>query len=206
MQPACKHPGCRCDMPSTLKAILRLRFRSRSLQAGYSLIELVLAVAVFGLVCGLMLNCYIQAGVNAEWSGYSLAAESLGMDQVEQARQAKWDSISGSGSCNYLLALNLLGKNLSTNLGAGTITLTGYTTNILDIPYATSTNYVIATNYVSTQIFNLNNNPNNAQICMLQVQTVWPFNYRSTNVTYFTNTIATYLAPCNESPTNLVSQ
>lgn len=195
MQPACKQQGCRCDMPSTLKAIFRLGFRSSRLQAGSTLIELMIAAAIFGIVFGVILNCYYQSGLMAEWSGYSLAAESLGMEQIEQARQASWDAISGSGGHNNLTKLNLLGGNLSTNNSTGTITLTGYMTNILDIPYAT-TNFVIATNFVTCQILNLYGDINQAQICMLRVDTVWPFSYtyndRSTKqATYFTNTIVT---------------
>jgi prepilin-type N-terminal cleavage/methylation domain-containing protein len=188
-------------MLSTRKAIFRLRFRSSRLRAGYTLIELVIATGIIAVVYGLILNCYIQSGLMAQWSGYSLAAQSLGISQIEQARQASWDAIGGSGGHNNLTNFVKFGF-LGISNNTANQTWTGYTTNILDIPYAT-TNYVIATNYVSSQILNLNNDANQAQICLFRVDTVWPFNYRSTNATYFTNTIMTYLAPDNESPTNL---
>jgi hypothetical protein len=91
---------------------------------------------------------------------------------------------------------------LSTNYNSTNQTWTGYTTNILDIPYA-STNYTIATNYVSIQLINLNNQTNpRVQVYMIRVDTVWPFFYRFKNL-YYTNTAATLLAPDNRDPGSL---
>ena len=73
MGPTGKHLGCRRDQRPTLKAIPCLRFRSSRLQAGYSLIEVVMATAVIGMVYGMIIQGYMQAGLRAQWSGYSLA-------------------------------------------------------------------------------------------------------------------------------------
>ena len=197
-----KHLGCRRDQQPTVKTILCLRVRSGRRQAGYTFIEMVIATAIIAIVYGGIIQCYIQSGKNAQWSGYSLAAQSLAMEQIEQARAATWDIYGGSAATNQLINLvNLSGRNYnSTNQ-----TFTGYSTNLLDVPYAT-TNYVVATNFVTTQIINLYGDASlQIQICLIRVDTVWPFNYRG-NTLYFTNTIITYLAPDNRDPSALTPQ
>ena len=192
MRPTGKRPGCRHDQQPTLKAILFLRFRSGRLQAGYTLIEVVVAAGIIAMVYGMILSCYVQSGLRAQWAGYSLAAQDLANEQIEQARSAVWDPATGK---NELLQMNLR----STNYNSTNQTFTGFTTNILDIPYA-STNYTIATNYVSIQLINLNNQTNpQVQVYMIRVDTVWPFFYRIKNL-YYTNTAATLLAPDNRDP------
>jgi prepilin-type N-terminal cleavage/methylation domain-containing protein len=195
MEPTGKHPGCQRDQQPPRKAILFLRFRSSRLQAGFTLIEVVVAAGIIAMVYGMILSCYVQSGLRAQWAGYSLAAQDLANEQIEQARSAVWDPATGK---NELLQLNLL----STNYNSTNQTWTGYTTNILDIPYA-STNYTIATNYVSIQLINLNNQTNpRVQVYMIRVDTVWPFFYRFKNL-YYTNTAATLLAPDNRDPGSL---
>jgi prepilin-type N-terminal cleavage/methylation domain-containing protein len=200
MEPTGKRLGCRRDQQPTLKAILFLRFRSRRLQAGYSLIEVVMAAAIIALVYGMIINCYIQSGMKAEWSGYSLAAQSLANEQIEQARSAIWDLAGGTNGNGYneVTQLNLFSRSYD----PGTKTWSGYTTNILDVPYA-NTNFVMATNYVSIQLVNIDNSTvPPIQVQMVRVDTVWPFFYRTNNL-LFTNTAATMLAPDNRNPNAL---
>ena len=200
MGPTGKQLGCRRNQQPTLKAILFLRFRSRRLQAGYSLIEVVVAAAVIALVYGMIINCYIQSGMRAEWSGYSLAAQSLANEQIEQARSAIWDLAGGTNATGYneVTQLNLFSRSYD----PATKTWSGYTTNILDVPYA-STNFVMATNYVSIQLINVDNSTiPPIQVQMVRVDTVWPFFYRTNNL-LFTNTAATLLAPDNRNPNAL---
>jgi hypothetical protein len=139
----------------------------------------------------MIIKVYIQSGLRAQWSGYSLAAQSLATEQIEQARSAMWDPAGGK---NEITQLNLSMRSFTTN--SLSQTLSGYTTGILDIPYR-STNYVIATNYVSIQLFYLNGQTNPPiQVYLIRVDTVWPFFYRS-GINYFTNTGATLLGPDN---------
>jgi prepilin-type N-terminal cleavage/methylation domain-containing protein len=190
-RPTGKHLGCRRDQQPTLKAILFLRFRSSRLQAGYSLVEVVIAAAIIALVYGAILNCYIQSGLRAQRSGYSLAAQSLAIQQIEQARAAMWDMALAK---NDVTNLNLLGRSYNSS----SQTWSAYTTNILDVPYI-ATNYILVTNYVTIQHIDLNNDPNTpGEVQMIRVDTVWPFFYRNRNL-YFTNTAATLLAPDNRS-------
>ena len=159
-----------------------------------------MSAAIIALVFGAIINCYIQSGMKAEWSGYSLAAQSLATEQIEQARAAIWDLAGGTNATGYneVTQLNLFSRSYD----PGTQTWSGYTTNILDVPYA-NTNFVMATNYVSIQVINIDNSTiPPIQVQMVRVDTVWPFFYRSTNL-YFTNTAATMLAPDNRNPNAL---
>lgn len=192
MRPMDGYWSRRRDQRITGKAILFTRFRSVSSLAGYSLVEVVIATAIIALVYGIIITGYIQCGLRAQWSGYSLAAQSLANEQVEQARSAIWDPF--------------LAKNEITNLNLSSLTYTstnktwsGYVTAILDVPYA-GTNFTIATNFVYVQLINLNNSSNPpVQVQMVRVDTVWPFHYRARDL-YFTNTSATLLAPDNRDP------
>ena len=163
----------------------------RRLEArGFTLLEVVMSSAIVALVFAGIIEAYEQSGQRLEWTGYSLAAEALAIQTIEQARATLWDTAQNP-PVNELTNLNLMG--VSYNSG----TLTGYSTNILDIPYE-STNYVIATNYVTIQMLNVNGNTN-VQEQVVQVQTVWPFYIRASNL-YFTNTVSTIISPDNRSP------
>jgi hypothetical protein len=192
MRPTGKHPGCRRDQLPILKTVLCGKLRYRRLLAGYSLIEVVLASGIIALVYGMIINCYIQCGLRAQWAGYSLAAQSLANQQIEQARSAVWDPAM---SQNEVTNLNLLSRSYNSS----TRTWSGYTTNILDVPYS-KTNYTIVTNYISIQLINCDNSTvPPVQVQMIRVDTVWPFRYRRGNL-YFTNSAATLLAPDNRDP------
>jgi prepilin-type N-terminal cleavage/methylation domain-containing protein len=193
LRPTGKYPGGGRDQQPTLKTAFGGRFRSRCQSAGYSLIEVVVASAIIALVYGSILTCYIQCGLRAQWAGYSLAAQSLANQQIEQARSAIWDPAMGF---NQMTQLNLPGWTYN----SGTKTWAGYVKAVLDVPYAT-TNFTVATNYVSVQLLTISTIPP-VQVQMIRVDTVWPFRYRAGNL-YFTNTAATMLAPDNRDSQTL---
>ena len=87
---------------------------------------------------------------------------------------------------------------LSSSYNSTTKTLTGYTTNIMDIPWK-GTNYMIATNFITIQRFYENNNSNVlVELQMVRVDTVWPFNgWGKLGLAYYTNSTCTYIAPDN---------
>jgi prepilin-type N-terminal cleavage/methylation domain-containing protein len=62
--------------------------RSRS---GFTLTEVLFAVALLGLGAGGILNAYVMSTQHTEWSAYSLAAQSLASQALEQVKEAKWD-------------------------------------------------------------------------------------------------------------------
>lgn len=66
-------------------------FPNRSLRA-FTLIEVMIAFLIFGLVSGGILYGYVQANRVAEWSSMSLGAQSYASQGLEQARAAKWDT------------------------------------------------------------------------------------------------------------------
>ncbi len=142
-------------------------------RAGFTLPEVVVSMAIATLVFSGSITAYIQSSYRAEWTGYSLAAESLAIQQVEQARSAVWDTLQTPV------------KNEITNL----VTLSAA---VMDMPVQ-GTNYVWATNYASVQSIVLSNAVG-ASVYKVRVDTVWPFRWAN-QTKYFTNTVVDYFAP-----------
>ena len=95
---------------------------------GFTLAEVVVAIAIATLSFGGVIYGYVLTADRAQWSAYSLAAQSLAMQGVEQARAAKWDPKAWP-------AVDELG-------------VTNYTqVDMLDVPV--SGQPVLATNYIS---------------------------------------------------------
>ena len=74
--------------------------------AGFTLAEVVVAIAIATLSFGGVIYGYVFTADRAQWSAYSLAAQSLAMQGVEQARAAKWDpkawpAVDELGVTNY---------------------------------------------------------------------------------------------------------
>jgi type II secretory pathway pseudopilin PulG len=132
---------------------------------GFTLMEVGIASCISGLMIGGIIFGYVQSTNRAEWSAYSLAAESLAMQRLEQTRAATWDPL---GLIDELLAGNFPVR-----------------AEVLDIPRS-GTNVVWATNY--TTITQVSANP---PLRMIRVDCVWPFIRRG----LFTNTVVTYRAP-----------
>ena len=60
----------------------------------FTLVEVLVALLIFGMVSAGILYGYVQANRLAEWSSMSLGAESYALQGIEQARAAKWDTAS----------------------------------------------------------------------------------------------------------------
>jgi type II secretory pathway pseudopilin PulG len=159
---------------------------------GFTIVEVVMAVGILAVVFGGILTAYMQSGLRLEWTGYSLAAQSLAIQTIEQARAGVWDPAQ-TPPVNQIAQLNLL----STNYNSSTKTWTGYSVGILDVPYK-STNYITATNYVSVQMIYVGG-VTNVQAQVIRVDTSWPFTIRALNL-YFTNTVCTMISPDNRDP------
>ena len=160
---------------------------------GFTLVEAVMAVAILALVFSGIITAYIQSNRRAEWTGYSLAAQALGIHQIEQARSAVWDFSLGK---NELTNLNLLSWSYNTTTKAGA----GYATNVLDLPVS-GTNVVVATNFVTVKMLNLSG-LSNVQVQMVTVDTVWPF-MTGGHKRLYTNRTASYFGPDNRDITGL---
>lgn len=159
--------------------------RSTVSTSGFTLAEVVITVAVTALIFGGIITAYVQSAYKAEWSGYSLAAQALAIQQLEQARAAKWDT-QDTPVVNEITNLNLLSWGCSGGVWSG------YSTNILDLPVS-GTNTIVATNFTTVFPVTISAVPL-VTIYMVKVDTVWPF-VRSGQRVYFTNTVAAYYAP-----------
>ena len=63
-------------------------------EAGFSLIEVLVALGILGTVFAGVTYGYVQANRISEWSAMSLAAQSYASQGTEQARAAHWSSYS----------------------------------------------------------------------------------------------------------------
>jgi len=161
-----------------------------------TLIEVAISMAIVALLFGSTIQAYIQSGQRVAWTGYSLAAQALAQQTIEQARSALWDPGQPS-SPNQITNLNVVAGSGSYN--TGTRTWTGYATNILDVPYSAN-NYTVATNFVTVQMVYLDGS-SNCPAEFVRVDCVWPYGLR-TGMQYFTNTVSTLIAPDNRDPSS----
>lgn len=156
-------------------------FSRRYKISAFTLAEVTISIAIAGLVFGAILTGYVQSAKQAEASGYSLAAQAYGIQQLEQARSAVWD-VSSITNINQLTNLSMIGwANLSG-------VWRGYTWTNIDIPYSGS-NFIRATNFVTVSTVSVSASPS-VTIQSVQVDTVWKYNRRN-----FTNTMVNYYAP-----------
>ena len=176
-------------------------FRTKRGEAGFvmTLWEVLIAVVIVAVVFGLIFDGYVTTAKMAQWTGFSLAAQAMAGQAVEQARSAVWDIALQKTEVTNMTLIN---KQITIN--GNNWTMTGYTTNVLDIPWK-GTNYVLATNFVTVQSFFQNGVSNPwVQMQSVTVQTVWPFDaWGSYTLSYYTNTVCTFIAPDNRDPTTL---
>jgi prepilin-type N-terminal cleavage/methylation domain-containing protein len=129
---------------------------------GFTLVEVVMSLAVAGILILGLVSGYRQAVRVAEWSAYSLAANSIAVQGLERARAAKWDPAGG---------VDRLQTSYLTN-----------TWEVLDVPSGQTT-LVCATNcYAITTISTA------PPLKMIRVDCVWRFLDRG----LYTNTVSTY--------------
>ena len=129
--------------------------------------EAVVSLGVAGIMILGLVSGYLLAVRQAEWSAYSLAANGLALEQLEQVKAAKWDPM-GSPPVDQVVSSNFPTEVLA-----------------LDVPVCQS-NIVYATNF--TTISTLATNP---PLKMVRVDCVWFYYQRK----LFTNTLVTYRAP-----------
>lgn len=163
-------------------SVSRSRLRKQR-SVGFTLAEVVVSIGITGVIFGGILTGYIQSGKKAEWSGYSLAAQAYGIQQLEQARAAVWD-ISSATNVNQITNLNLINWTFSGNMWRG------YSWTNIDIPYNTTNGtFIRATNFVSVTNVVISTTPL-ISVHAVRVDTVW--RYQNKNVT---NTLVNYYAP-----------
>ena len=191
------HPGS--GKPGGGQLPLPAAANRRRREAGFILTfwEVLISVIIVALLFGTIINGYLATAVREEWTGYSLAAQSLAVKTIDQARAAVWDIALGK---NELTNMALI----SASWNAGTMTYSGYMTNVLDLPYKGG-NYVLATNFVTIQLINEPGVPaNTVQVQSIRVDTVWPFTGWGKHAAQcYTNSIYTFIGPDNRDPSSL---
>ena len=131
---------------------------------GGTLVELVIALSIALITVSASMKGYILTANKSEWSAYSLAANSMAMQRLEQARAAKWDP-GAWPSVDRVIQANF-----------------PPVTNVLDVPISGSN---IVFGVVTTTITNISANP---PLKMVRVDCVWKF----TTHGWFTNTVTSY--------------
>jgi prepilin-type N-terminal cleavage/methylation domain-containing protein len=133
--------------------------------SGFTLAEVIVAIAIATLSFGGVICGYVATADRAQWSAYSLAAQSLAMQGVEQARSAKWDPKSWP-------QVDELG-------------LTNYAeVDTLDVPV--SGQPVLATNYISVSLVS-----QSPPLRQLRADCVWSLSNGRRSRGPFTNTVVT---------------
>jgi prepilin-type N-terminal cleavage/methylation domain-containing protein len=152
----------------------------RARDAGFTLIEVLIAFVVFTITISGLLYGYIQANRMAEWASMSLAAQSYATQGVELARSAQWNSqqfpyASGPGS----------GDELPPDLISGT---TNYSlTDTMDVPQTGALITVTNKTTVSTVP-----QPGNVMLRQIRCDVYWTF---PLDGTLCTNTAITLRGP-----------
>jgi type II secretory pathway pseudopilin PulG len=160
------HLRCSLSYGRTQRAMKPLSATEQA-RGGFTLVEAIVSTLIAGVVTAGLISTFMQAHWASEWSSYSLAAQSLAMQPIEQARGAKWDPYSSP------VADQLVASNFPVRIEP------------LDIPIS-KTNVVYATN--RTTIRTIRVSPPLKQIT---VECTWRFPKRGV----FTNLITTYRAP-----------
>jgi type II secretory pathway pseudopilin PulG len=146
---------------------MQTKITKRSGRAAFTLVDTLVSIMIMGLVFATTIVAYTRTSERAEWSGYSLAAECLGVRQMERYHAVLWDT--------QTLPITDDTVNVPTNVVAP-----------LDLPM-TGTNAVWATNFTTMTTFT---NAGPSYFKMIRVDTVWPWKGR-----LFTNTLVTYRCP-----------
>ena len=131
----------------------------------FSLMEVVMSMAVAGIMVAALVSGYRESVRIAEWSAYSLSANSICLQGLERARAAKWDP----------------------NGGVDQFQISNFpdTVEVLDIP-STHTNIVYATNH-----FTITTIATTPALRMVRVDCRWRFFDRG----MYTNSAFSYRAP-----------
>jgi len=149
---------------------MRVTFIRQRGTRGFTLIEVLVALIIIGLTFGVVINTYVRATDRAEWSAYSLAAQSVAQQGIEQVRAAKWDP-------QNFPAVDELGV---TNFS-----------QIEQLDIAASGTPVLATNYIS--VTTVSTSP---QLRQLRADCVWMLISRQKAIAGpFTNTAVTLRGP-----------
>ena len=153
-----------------LKLIRRKHFRfSPQRRAGMTLIEVVMALLITGLMIAGIVTGYIYCATSAIKAGLAQAANAKALERMEQTRSAQWD-ISSYPVIDQLVASNFPDEAVT-----------------LDMP-GTNSACTLAT--IRTTIAQISTTPQ-PQVRMVHVDCIWQFRGSE----WITNSIETCRAP-----------
>jgi prepilin-type N-terminal cleavage/methylation domain-containing protein len=132
--------------------------------AGFTLIEVVIAMLIISVSLAGLMGVYVQTAVRTEWSAYNLSAEMMAVSGMERCRAAKFDP-RGTTPVDLLWGTNFPQRVDILDVGTS-VGIAAYGTNV-------------------TTITQLATNP---PLKMIRVDCTWSFPRRGT----FTNTVITY--------------
>ena len=134
--------------------------------AAFTLMEVVVSLAILGLSLGGILTLYVRSAQRADWSGYSVSAQMMALSGLEQCRAAKYDP-HGAPPTDALVSTNFRARVdiLDPGTSAG---MNSYATN-------TTTILMVCTN---------------PELKMVRVDCTWTYPGRGV----FTNSVFTYRA------------
>jgi type II secretory pathway pseudopilin PulG len=132
----------------------------------FTLVEVVVSVALISVLVSGMLGAYVQSAVRADWAACSLSAEMMAISGMEQCRAAKYDP-RGAPPTDNLMSTNFISRFA-----------------ILDTGSSSTVTY--GTNFTSVSTVDTN-----SMVKMLRVDCVWSYPRRG----LFTNTVVTYRGP-----------
>jgi prepilin-type N-terminal cleavage/methylation domain-containing protein len=136
-------------------------------QAGMTLVEVVVALAITGLAIGGIINGYNYCTNSAQKAALSLAATARAMERIEETRSAMWDTVQ----------FPVLDQVVTANFPSKVVTL--------DL---SGSGAVITPATVRTEITQISVNP---PLKRIRVDCIWNFR----GVRMVTNTIETCRAP-----------
>ena len=155
----------------------------RTAANAFTLVEVLVAFCIFGMVTAGMIYGYVEANRISEWSSQSLAAMSYASQGMERMRAVQWEAEEGNTQTNGPGTLDLLPMTVDTNTGF--LTYSTYEVDTLDIP--TTGAPIPVTNFLTvTQIHG------SPAVRKIVSQVVWTFSLTGKP---FTNTIVTLRAP-----------
>jgi prepilin-type N-terminal cleavage/methylation domain-containing protein len=68
-----------------------------NVRAGFTLAEVMISLALLGMMIGGIITSYLAAAQRAEWASASAAAHRLTVNKMEQLKAAPWDWLHNNG-------------------------------------------------------------------------------------------------------------
>lgn len=119
-----------------------------------SLVEVVLAVAIFAIVFGSVLKGLTQANLRATWIAYDAAASKMAEQRMEQIRNARWDPTT-TPAIDEVITNNFstTAAALDMNGGTGNSIIATSTVQIVPMPNSASPSYKVVRVEVTWSFF-----------------------------------------------------